>query len=192
MAATLRKLKDEAQRQYLRGRFDRAVALYFEAIRISPADAQLRLRHAEACRRAGLTSRALDGYRSAARLFLHSGHRARALSTLTMALELAPRDAALRQAVAALREPATRPVEPVPIDVQRPNETREGHVTLETFAIRLDDLWPPPDVRRFSERALAVRNGDGWLVVPAQSPLSAETRESLAELCGEEKTTPDG
>src|SRR5256885_1028032 len=100
-----RTLKDRAHRLFAAGRFAKAAEVYARLCTESPADATLRLRHAESARRANQAQVAVGSYRTAARLLLHDGQAAKARASLRRALELAPSHPEIERALASL-EPA--------------------------------------------------------------------------------------
>jgi hypothetical protein len=102
----LRELKELAHQQYVRGKFARCAQTYQQILRLAPRDPNMRVRHAEACRRAGERLQAIASYRAAAELLLELGCESRARGALKAALELDPRDALLQAEVARLEPQA--------------------------------------------------------------------------------------
>ncbi|XXF78240.1 hypothetical protein P2318_00340 [Myxococcaceae bacterium GXIMD 01537] len=98
----LRELKESAHAQYLRGRFEQCAQTYLQILRLAPKDPNMRVRHAEACRRAGARQKAIASYRTAADLLLALGCESRARGALKAALELDPKDPELLADLARL------------------------------------------------------------------------------------------
>ncbi len=98
----LRELKETAHQQFVRGKFAQCAQTYQQILRLAPRDPNLRVRHAEACRRAGDRMQAIASYRAAAELLLELGCETRARGALKAALELDPRDPMLQVDIARL------------------------------------------------------------------------------------------
>lgn len=98
----LRELKEVAHQQFVRGKFAQCAQTYHQVLRLAPRDPNMRVRHAEACRRAGDRLQAIASYRAAAELLLELGCESRARGALKAALELDPRDPLLQADVARL------------------------------------------------------------------------------------------
>ncbi len=98
----LRELKEAAHQQYVKGKFAECMKTYQKVIRLAPRDPNMRVRHAEACRRAGERMQAIASYREAAHLLLELGCETRARGALKAALELDPHDPVLKDDVARL------------------------------------------------------------------------------------------
>ncbi|SEU21469.1 hypothetical protein [Stigmatella erecta] len=98
----LRELKEVAHEQFVRGRFAQCAQTYGQVLRLAPKDPNMRVRHAEACRRAGDRLQAIASYRAAAELLLELGCESRARGALKAALELDPKDPLLLADIAAL------------------------------------------------------------------------------------------
>lgn len=98
----LRELKEAAHQQYVKGKFAECMKTYQKVIRLAPRDPNMRVRHAEACRRAGERLQAIASYREAANLLLELGCETRARGALKAALELDPQDIVLQDDVARL------------------------------------------------------------------------------------------
>jgi len=106
----LRELKETAHAQYIRGRFEQCARTYLQILKLAPKDPNMRVRHAEACRRAGDRLQAIASYRMAADLLLAVGCESRARGAIKAALELDPRDPVLLADLARLGQggfPAT-------------------------------------------------------------------------------------
>ncbi len=185
---TLRELKDEASRLFAKGKFHRSVAVLSEAIQLDPADPQLRLRHAEACRRAGLKSAAVASYRVAAELFVQLGHFPRAQAALKTALHVSPGDAAVEGALEHLRglprpsaktllEEAGHELKPADLLAQAAMEM-EAARSVESFT---------PQVRRLSASELAFKPGptSRWVVLKADSSIRVRFTKELPSPHGE-------
>jgi tetratricopeptide (TPR) repeat protein len=89
-AMDLRKIKDRAHELDRAGRHSKAVAVYETLIELQPGDAGIRLRHADACRKAGRIEPALKSYLLAAGLMSAAGQTARARAVTRAAHQLAP------------------------------------------------------------------------------------------------------
>lgn len=98
----LRELKETAHKQFVRGKFTQCAQTYQQVLRLAPKDPNMRVRHAEACRRAGERLQAIASYRAAAELLLELGCESRARGALKAALELDPKDPLLLAEVARL------------------------------------------------------------------------------------------
>ncbi|SEK99664.1 hypothetical protein SAMN05444354_103271 [Stigmatella aurantiaca] len=98
----LRELKEVAHEQFVRGKFAQCAQTYGQVLRLAPKDPNMRVRHAEACRRAGDRLQAIASYRAAAELLLELGCESRARGALKAALELDPKDPLLLADIAAL------------------------------------------------------------------------------------------
>ncbi|RKI35737.1 hypothetical protein D7Y27_30560 [Corallococcus sp. AB004] len=105
----LRELKEAAHAMYQRGRYAQCVETYAQLTKMLPRDANVRIRLAEACRRAGQKEQAIAAYRKAARVLLSLGCESRARGALKAALELAPRDAVLQQELVRMGQGAVTP-----------------------------------------------------------------------------------
>jgi hypothetical protein len=98
----LRELKETAHQQFMRGKFAQCAQTYHQILRLAPRDPNMRVRHAEACRRTGDRLQAIASYRAAADLLLEIGCESRARGALKAALELDPRDPLLLADIARL------------------------------------------------------------------------------------------
>jgi hypothetical protein len=98
----LRELKETAHAQYVRGRFGQCAETYQQILKLAPKDPNMRVRHAEACRRAGERQQAIVSYRMAADLLLAVGCESRARGAIKAALELDPKDPVLLAELARL------------------------------------------------------------------------------------------
>ncbi|MBN8470679.1 hypothetical protein JYJ95_29595 [Corallococcus exiguus] len=105
----LRDLKEAAHALYQRGRYAQCVETYAQLAKLLPRDANVRVRLAEACRRAGQKEQAIAAYRKAAQVLLSLGCESRARGALKAALELDPRDPTLQQELARLGQGAVTP-----------------------------------------------------------------------------------
>ncbi|HEX8706099.1 MAG TPA: hypothetical protein VF815_45110 [Myxococcaceae bacterium] len=103
----LRELKEAAHQQYVKGKFAECMKTYQKVLRLAPRDPNMRVRHAEACRRAGERMQAIASYREAAHLLLELGCETRARGALKAALELDPQDPVLKEDVARLTPQAS-------------------------------------------------------------------------------------
>ncbi|WP_306440943.1 BTAD domain-containing putative transcriptional regulator [Corallococcus aberystwythensis] len=107
----LRELKEAAHALYQRGRYAQCVETYAQLAKRLPRDANVRVRLAEACRRAGQREQAIAAYREAAQVLLSLGCESRARGALKAALELDPRDPTLQMEVVRLGQGAVTPTE---------------------------------------------------------------------------------
>lgn len=125
----LRELKEAAHAQYLRGRFEQCAQTYRQILRLAPKDPNVRVRHAEACRRAGDRQQAIASYRAAADLLLAVGCESRARGALKAALELDPKDPVLLADLARLGQsgPASG------LDEERPHGSHPTPGVLEPW-----------------------------------------------------------
>ncbi|WP_198142979.1 tetratricopeptide repeat protein [Stigmatella aurantiaca] len=98
----IRELKEVAHEQFVRGKFAQCAQTYWQVLRLAPKDPNMRVRHAEACRRSGDRQQAIASYRAAAELLLELGCESRARGALKAALELDPKDPLLLADLAAL------------------------------------------------------------------------------------------
>lgn len=98
----LRDLKEAAYALYQRGRYAQCAETYAKLAKMLPRDANVRVRLAEACRRAGQKAEAITAYREASKILLSLGCESRARGALKAALELDPRDATLQLEVVRL------------------------------------------------------------------------------------------
>ncbi|WP_148282151.1 BTAD domain-containing putative transcriptional regulator [Corallococcus coralloides] len=105
----LRELKEAAHALYQRGRYAQCVETYAQLVKLLPRDANVRVRLAEACRRAGQKEQAIVAYRKAAKVLLSLGCESRARGALKAALELDPRDPTLQQELARMGQGAVTP-----------------------------------------------------------------------------------
>ncbi|QAT81697.1 cyclic nucleotide-binding domain-containing protein [Corallococcus coralloides] len=105
----LRELKEAAHALYQRGRYAQCVETYAQLAKLLPRDANVRVRLAEACRRAGQKEQAIAAYRKAAKVLLSLGCESRARGALKAALELDPRDPVLQQELARMGQGAVTP-----------------------------------------------------------------------------------
>ncbi len=177
----LRALKDEALRLFVKGKYRKAMEAYWKLIQLEPSDPQLRLRHAEASRRAALLGRAVASYRVAAQLLAQEGHLARAQAALKMSIELAPDDPSLAQALRALEGTPRHPVlDPLGNELRRLDQPtaaqqRRRSITLETFQVTLTEVQAAPAAKRAPQLALPDL---GW-------------GEDLGEAAGIEAVAPE-
>ncbi|WP_404366988.1 BTAD domain-containing putative transcriptional regulator [Corallococcus coralloides] len=105
----LRELKEVAHALYQRGRYAQCVETYAQLAKRLPRDANVRVRLAEACRRAGQKAQAIAAYREAAQVLLSLGCESRARGALKAALELDPRDPTLQLEVVRMGQGAVTP-----------------------------------------------------------------------------------
>lgn len=98
----LRELKEAAYALYQKGRYAECAETYSQLAKLLPRDPNVRVRLAEACRRAGQRTQAIAAYREAAEVLLSLGCESRARGALKVALELDPRDPVLQREVGRL------------------------------------------------------------------------------------------
>ncbi|MFB1480449.1 hypothetical protein [Corallococcus sp. RDP092CA] len=166
----LRELKEAAYALYQRGRYAKCAETYAHLAKLLPRDANVRVRLAEACRRAGQKAQAIAAYREASQILLSLGCESRARGALKAALELDPRDATLQLEVVRLGQGAVTPAE---LD--------------EEELYRFDRLPPPtpPPARMRSVPLSFVRNAakepasrGGPPVAPSIAPVSVREAPS--------------
>ncbi|MDY7226490.1 hypothetical protein [Hyalangium rubrum] len=138
----LRELKETAHQQYVRGKFAQCAQTYHQILRLAPRDPNMRVRHAEACRRAGERLQAIASYRAAADLLLELGCESRARGALKAALELDPNDVLLQAEVARLDPLAC--AEDMPTGFQE----RDELPLLPPLESGLDPVPPPSSTPR--------------------------------------------
>ncbi|MGE6763667.1 BTAD domain-containing putative transcriptional regulator [Corallococcus interemptor] len=105
----LRELKEAAHALFQRGRFAQCAETYAQLAKRLPRDANVRIRLASACRRAGQQEQAIAAYREAARVLVSLGCESRARGALKVALELDPRNPVLQQELARMGQGAVTP-----------------------------------------------------------------------------------
>ncbi|RKH60031.1 hypothetical protein D7X96_34315 [Corallococcus interemptor] len=149
----LRELKEAAHALYQRGRFAQCAETYAQLAKRLPRDANVRIRLASACRRAGQQEQAIAAYREAARVLVSLGCESRARGALKVALELDPRNATLQQELARMGQGAVTP-------------TAEDE-ELYRFD-RLPPPTPPPARMRSVPPSITPVSGRG---TPAVTPL---------------------
>jgi hypothetical protein len=103
----LRELKEAAHALFARGRYAQCAETYERILRLAPKDPNVRVRHAESCRRAGDRQSAISSYRAASTLLLEQGCESRARGALRAALELDPRDPMILADLARLGQQAS-------------------------------------------------------------------------------------
>ncbi|MCP3137020.1 tetratricopeptide repeat protein [Pyxidicoccus xibeiensis] len=102
----LRELKEAAHALFARGRYAQCAETYARILRLAPKDPNVRVRHAESCRRAGDRQSAVASYRAAAALLMEQGCESRARGALRAALELDPKDPTIHADLARLGQQA--------------------------------------------------------------------------------------
>jgi hypothetical protein len=189
----LRELKEAAHQQYVRGKFAQCAQTYQQILRLAPKDPNMRVRHAEACRRAGDAVQAIASYRAAAALLLELRCESRARGALKAALELDPNDLQLQAEVARLgpqhdepltfqEEPEEPAVAPVPVlpPLARPQRAALPPIHRALPAVR--PATPPPVMRPVgtipppvlpTAMASALPPRTGAMNQPVQAPRSA-------------------
>ncbi|RKH15863.1 hypothetical protein D7X74_17150 [Corallococcus sp. CA047B] len=169
----LRELKETAHALYQRGRYAQCVETYSQLARMLPHDANVRVRLAEACRRAGQRPQAIAAYRDAATILMLLGCASRARGALKAALELDPRDPVLQMEVVRMGqgEVVSAALEEDPLDTSAndffdrlPPTPPPGHVR---------SMPPPPPPAFVLNAALESGPSSGLPAAPPISPLSA-------------------
>lgn len=173
----LRELKEAAHALFVRGRYAQCAETYARILRLAPKDPNVRVRHAESCRRAGDRQSAIASYRAAAALLLEQGCESRARGALRAALELDPRDPMIHSDLARLGQqqaPST------PLAGERPHASATGF--FERPDMRADREKPPPPpppyVLRAAEETPIPRPLPA--VVPTIAPVSVESLRRAA------------
>ena len=90
MAQDLRKLKDQAQALFLKGKYEKALAFYHKIVEADPKDIKVWVRIGDLYRKAKRPEQAIDIYAKAARAFAVSGFLMQAISVSKMILEIDP------------------------------------------------------------------------------------------------------
>lgn len=126
-AAQLRRLKDDAERQFSRRGYRRCLRLYRKAIQADPDDPRLLLRHGEACLRLRMVREASSSFCAAALLLLRQGQHAQARVAARMAQTLTPDDEKVAACVVLVEETFVR-------------QTKVPHV----IPIEREEVRPPP------------------------------------------------
>lgn len=99
---TERELKDRAHTFMVRGALPNALEVFRQLICLNGKEPAYRLRHAEVSARLNRVQAAVSSYRVAAHLLAEAGRVAQAKAALHSAMQLAPRDLALRRAIVEL------------------------------------------------------------------------------------------
>jgi hypothetical protein len=175
--AKLRELKEAAHALFVRGRFAQCAETYARILRLAPKDPNVRVRHAESCRRAGDRQSAIASYRAAAALLLEQGCESRARGALRAALELDPRDPMIHSDLARLgpqQSPSTPPAD------ERLYSGATGF--FERLDARADRQRPPPPPPPYVLRAAQETPVPRPLpaVVPTIAPVSVEALQRAA------------
>ncbi|MBI5543880.1 MAG: cyclic nucleotide-binding domain-containing protein [Deltaproteobacteria bacterium] len=113
----IRELKDQAAKQFTKGRFEKAAAAYQELCRLEPKDAQLRVRLGDALVKKGDRTGAVTAYRVAAEAYAKDGLLPRAIAVCKLILEVDPEHVDTQNVLAELyarksggvRKPASAP-----------------------------------------------------------------------------------
>lgn len=115
-----RREKDRAHALVLKGKFDDAIGIYRALLKQRADDAALWLQLADVCRKRGKLDDAVNAFRSAAQHLEAQGHVARAKAALTTALQWAPGEPLVLNALKALQatnQPVVTP--PIPERMKR-------------------------------------------------------------------------
>lgn len=188
----LRELKEVAHQQFVRGKFAQCAQTYHQILRLAPRDPNMRVRHAEACRRLGDRLQAIASYRAAADLLLEIGCESRARGALKAALELDPRDPLLLADIARLGPhheetfspghsdelPLLPPLEPAPEPAPPPAQRPMRTVRPEAPP-RLPSL---PPIHRALPSAPSVPPLVPPVLLPAPQVASAASGSSAARV----------
>ncbi|MCY1018100.1 hypothetical protein [Pyxidicoccus sp. MSG2] len=180
----LRELKEAAHALFARGRYVQCTETYARILRLAPKDPNVRVRHAESCRRAGDRQSAIASYRAASELLMEQGCESRARGALRAALELDPKDpmiiadlARLGQQASPVSAPEDERVHPLGATgfferqgtasakgAATPRASHPGHVSP-----------PPPPPPSYILRAAEETPAPAALpAVPAVAPLHAD------------------
>src|ERR1700722_14286506 len=115
----LRKLKDRAQQEMAKHRFDKAAATYAELCEADPRDLQLRQKRGDALRAAGRTDEAMGVYLDLAETYAKDGQLLKAIAVNKVVLEIDPAHMQTQQRLAALSSRRTvnksSPFIPIPL-----------------------------------------------------------------------------
>ncbi len=98
----LRKLKDRAQQEMAKHRFDKAAATYAELCAADPRDLQLRQKRGDALRAAGRQDEAMGVYLDLAETYAKDGQLLKAIAVNKVVLEIDPQHMQTQQRLAAL------------------------------------------------------------------------------------------
>ncbi len=200
----LRELKEVAHQQFVRGKFAQCAQTYQQILRAAPRDPNMRVRHAEACRRAGERLQAVASYRAAAELLLELGCESRARGALKAALELDPRDPLLQADVARLSPqheeafssgpfeheempllpPLESGVDPVP---PPPRVPRPFRATLPEDPLRTTAL---PTIHRALPSTPSVEPLGPPVLLPAPAPSASRTEKMGVALASAARALP--
>ncbi|RKG68215.1 BTAD domain-containing putative transcriptional regulator, partial [Corallococcus terminator] len=134
----LRELKETAHALYQRGRYAQCAETYSHLVRLLPHDANVRVRLAEACRRAGQRAQAIAAYRDAATILMLLGCASRARGAMKAALELDPRDPVLQMEVVRLGQGEV---------ITTALEDEQPYTSASDFFDRLPPTPPPGHIR---------------------------------------------
>jgi CRP-like cAMP-binding protein len=86
----IRELKDQAAKNFTKGKFDKAATAYLELCRLEPKDMQLRVRLGDALVKKGDKPAAVTAYRLAAEAYAKEGFLPRAIAVCKLILEIDP------------------------------------------------------------------------------------------------------
>ncbi|NBD12898.1 BTAD domain-containing putative transcriptional regulator [Corallococcus silvisoli] len=154
----LRELKESAHALYQRGRYAQCVETYAQLAKLLPRDANVRVRLAEACRRAGQRTQAISAYREAAQVLLSLGCESRARGALKAALELDPRDPVLQ------------------LEVVRLGQGAAPSTALEDEQLYCFDRLPPPTPPPARVRSVPPTPPPPFVLSAAQEPTLTDAR----------------
>ncbi|NMO21549.1 hypothetical protein HPC49_42350 [Pyxidicoccus fallax] len=166
----LRELKEAAHALFVRGRFVQCAETYARILRLVPKDPNVRVRHAECCRRAGDRQSAITSYREAAALLMEQGCESRARGALRAALELDPRDPILLSDIARLGQPKAQATA---LEDERLYTGATG--LFERLDARANKAGPPPPPPAYVLRAAEETPAPGPLpAAPTIAPLDVK------------------
>ena len=155
IANTQRTDKDRAHALVVKGKLDEAILIYRSLVKQCARDASLRLHLAETCRKRGLIDDSVRAYRESAELYAADGHTARARAALLCALQLAPGEPQLVNALRALRPAEVvrhlALVPPVPPSPPVSTSARPRAASAEPERWRVKPPPPVPDVEEISD-----------------------------------------
>ncbi|MBZ4417555.1 hypothetical protein [Myxococcus sp. RHSTA-1-4] len=172
----LRELKEAAHALFVRGRYAQCAETYARILRLAPKDPNVRVRHAECCRRAGDRQSAVASYRAAAALLMEQGCESRARGALRAALELDPKDPMLHSDLAQLGQPKP------PSTAMEDERLYSGNTGFfERLDARADRRSPPPPPPAYVLRAAEETRATGPLpAAPSITPLNVEALQRAA------------
>lgn len=169
LPARLRRLKDDAERQFSRRHYRRCLRLYRKAIEADPEDPRLLLRHGEACLRLRMRTEAASSFCAAALLLLAHGQGAQARVAARMAQTLTPHDEKVAACVVLVEETLAReaPSRPPLRAVVEAEEVRPPQAPKEAAGWEMVRVAPG---RWVEPRLVAPKDADGDRTVIVLGP----------------------